>query len=381
MKPVMLIGAPGTGKTYELIELIKQVKPEKFAFLSFTRRAAREAWTRLSSIYNESELKYIRTIHSLCFDLLGLKTSQVLSYKHIMEFANQYGYEFTPRAASMEDGTWYGMTDDDIEYRTMQIQIAKMEELNPFDSGMLRSYNQFKTERQLIDFHDMIRLVLEKPELVPKFDLVCIDEIQDLSPLQMQLVYSLLHRANATIFAGDGDQMIFEWAGVDRQAFLKLQRECNIHKLETNYRIPDDILFRAQSVLKGDSYHAGSSNTHLITGLPEFKPDETYLILSRNAYILRNIMREYDEQGFSWTWLSNNQYLPKGTKFNINVSTIHGAKGAEADNVVIIPDVSPATYENLDSDAERRVWYVGLTRTRKCLYLVEPQTSMFYDLL
>jgi superfamily I DNA/RNA helicase len=71
--------------------------------------------------------------------------------------------------------------------------------------------------------------------------------------------------------------------------------------------------------------------------------------------------------------------LRRGEKFNgeprITVSTIHGAKGGEADNVVLFTDLSPAAEQqmNVNSDDMHRVFYVGVTRTKENLFIVEPQ--------
>ena len=60
--------------------------------------------------------------------------------------------------------------------------------------------------------------------------------------------------------------------------------------------------------------------------------------------------------------------LRRGERFNgeprITVSTIHGAKGGEADNVVLFTDLSPAAEEqmNINPDDTHRVFYVGVTR-------------------
>lgn len=65
----------------------------------------------------------------------------------------------------------------------------------------------------------------------------------------------------------------------------------------------------------------------------------------------------------------------------IKISTIHGAKGGEADNVVICSDMVHRTwleYEN-NPDDEHRVWYVAVTRAKKRLYILEPRTTKSYQ--
>ena len=67
---------------------------------------------------------------------------------------------------------------------------------------------------------------------------------------------------------------------------------------------------------------------------------------------------------------------------DIEINTIHGTKGREADNVVVLPDVTDITYKSMlnDPDNEHRVFYVAATRARKNLYIHTPITNRFYQL-
>ena len=68
-----------------------------------------------------------------------------------------------------------------------------------------------------------------------------------------------------------------------------------------------------------------------------------------------------------------------GSNFNIdpkiNLSTIHAAKGGEAQNVVLLTDLTRKTQESLEQnpDDESRVFYVGVTRAKESLHIVQPQ--------
>jgi len=59
----------------------------------------------------------------------------------------------------------------------------------------------------------------------------------------------------------------------------------------------------------------------------------------------------------------------------IKLSTIHGAKGGEASNVVVFSDLTAAADESLQisPDTLHRVFYVAVTRTKQNLYIVEPE--------
>jgi len=67
----------------------------------------------------------------------------------------------------------------------------------------------------------------------------------------------------------------------------------------------------------------------------------------------------------------------------ITISTIHGSKGGEADNVVIRLDMSKKTYDGYlqNPDIEMRVFYTGITRAKENLYIIEPRGKKYFEYL
>jgi hypothetical protein len=64
-------------------------------------------------------------------------------------------------------------------------------------------------------------------------------------------------------------------------------------------------------------------------------------------------------------------------KVPIKLSTIHGAKGGEADNVLLLSDLSTKfakEYER-NSDDINRLFYVGITRAKETLHIVLPKNE------
>jgi superfamily I DNA/RNA helicase len=88
----------------------------------------------------------------------------------------------------------------------------------------------------------------------------------------------------------------------------------------------------------------------------------------RDVMILRNIRRSGE------SLVANPRVV---------VSTIHSAKGAEADNVLLLSDTSRRTaYAARENpDDEHRVFYVGTTRAKKNLVIVPPSSKHHYSLL
>jgi len=64
----------------------------------------------------------------------------------------------------------------------------------------------------------------------------------------------------------------------------------------------------------------------------------------------------------------------------ITISTIHRAKGGEAEHVVLIPDITQNPWNQINSDSEQRVLYVAVTRAKESLTIVHPHSNKHYRL-
>lgn len=64
----------------------------------------------------------------------------------------------------------------------------------------------------------------------------------------------------------------------------------------------------------------------------------------------------------------------------IQLQTIHGVKGGEADTVVVMPDMAKRTWEGYEAmpDDEHRVAYVAVSRAKKNLLILPPVTNKAY---
>jgi len=71
----------------------------------------------------------------------------------------------------------------------------------------------------------------------------------------------------------------------------------------------------------------------------------------------------------------------KGVVHPVEVSSIHSAKGKEANVVILITNVSRKTkeHEEENPDSERRVWYVGATRAIEALIVTKVNTGSYYE--
>ena len=235
-----IYGPPGTGKTTRLINYVKTFYKlgtplDKIGYFAFTTKAANEAIDRMLDAYprlQRKNLKHFRTLHSLAFNRLGMKKSEVMQDEHYEDIGRSVGIEVTVYSDGQEST---GFVDSDSEYFNL-INAARIKEIpieEEYNTGMY-SYeleknllyilrdelDNYKEAYQLKDFTDMIEK-FNVAKLCPKYDVVFIDEAQDLSPVQWKMVDIIRENSKYVILAGDDDQAIYGWAGADVKKFQK----------------------------------------------------------------------------------------------------------------------------------------------------------------
>ena len=74
-------------------------------------------------------------------------------------------------------------------------------------------------------------------------------------------------------------------------------------------------------------------------------------------------------------------------KPNIELLTLHGSKGRECENICLFPDYGTEgqdefIYRNAyaDPDPEHRLFFVGVTRAKQNLYLMQPTSDYYYTI-
>ena len=107
-----------------------------------------------------------------------------------------------------------------------------------------------------------------------------------------------------------------------------------------------------------------------ITGETNFNIDLSWETAFKNIPLSK---REYLK-----AMISNGEDLSKPAR--IKVSTIHGAKGGEATNVILYLNqtantIKGAKKSQAKQEEEFRVWYVGITRTIKNLFLIKSNNK------
>ena len=256
MKTIVL-GPPGTGKTHTLLEevenYLKNTDPDKIGYFAFTKKASNEARERAMKKFNYSEddLPYFRTLHSLAFKRLGWDKAKVMQKRHYEDLGKKIKI---PIDYNDWDDEETGLFTTKSDYLRI-IHLAKLRNIKLDQQFDLKEHNQkleynkliiianelekYKKEYGLKDYNDMILEFTKSENTIPKFDVVFIDEAQDLSLMQWKMTKSIWERTKDSFIAGDDDQAIFRWAGADVDSFIT--QKGKILELKESVRVPKVI--------------------------------------------------------------------------------------------------------------------------------------------
>lgn len=428
----MIYGPPGTGKTHTLIDIIQKevtdgIPLNQIAFVAFSRKAAHEAQDRIRSHFScsEADLIHMRTIHSMTFKAVKANADQMMNPGKYKDFGSKSGFSLKGYY-SVDEGFTSG--DDDfigIEqlYRNNKRYCDKI--LDHIDHKRfilyMQMYRKYKDTFRYLDFTDLLELYLQK-NCTEGVRVAIIDEAQDLTTLQWRVVMKAFKDVERMYIAGDDDQAIYEWMGADIGAFLQLRGESRI--LEYSYRLPQFLINQANLLTElihnrvPKEYHGEDrdSSYHYISDVREltFEESGTWYLLARNNFSLKEYINHCIIMGVPFK-IKGQNYLTK-TEINqiksgnplrdwdseklyyvnklidsgmldmeplINIGTIHSVKGGEADNVVIMTDVSRGVQKQLewDEDSEHRCFYVAVTRARNQVTVVLPSSKYNYPYL
>ena len=313
------MGPPGTGKTHTLLnkvdDYLKGTDPDKVGYFAFTKKAANEAKERAIDKFNftEDDLPYFRTLHSLAFRRLGINKEHVMQRRHYEDLGKKINIQIDYNDWDEEETGLFTTKSDYLRI----IHLAKLRNITLDQQFNLKEHNQkleytklkiignelerYKKEYGLIDYNDMI-LDFVKSDKSPKFDVVFIDEAQDLSRMQWDMVDSF--NTNDFFIAGDDDQAIFRWAGADVDSFIT--QKGKMLNLTESVRIPKKIHEYAMRIIERVSNrlpknwqpkaHEGSITKHW--NFEDINMSSgNWLVLSRTRYQLKPLEDILKEKG------------------------------------------------------------------------------------
>lgn len=155
-----------------------------------------------------------------------------------------------------------------------------------------------------IDYDDQIYMTVITGTAVPAHPLVVIDEAQDLTPAQQELVRRAVGKTGQLVVVGDPCQAIYAWRGASRSSFYDLSTGLPILPLSESFRLPKAVARVAQRYVPELRPRPEAPEGQVLTSSPILPGDtviaRTNRVLIAQAYVLlRNgLLPDYRGRNF-----------------------------------------------------------------------------------
>lgn len=276
--PVCLLAGAGTGKTRAITHRIAYgvatgvYPPGRVMALTFTSRAAGELRGRLRALGAGGVAA--RTFHASALSQLNFFWPQVIggSMPRLLDGkARVIAHAADSLRLKLDTATLRDVAGE-IEWRkTSRLSIAEYTAkgrpvppaLDPSRMADLQqAYETVKDERRQIDFEDVLLAAAGMVEAEPRvaqqvreqYRFFVVDEYQDVSPLQHDLLQLWLGPRNDLCVVGDVSQTIYSFAGASPDFLLSFPSEHEdavVLRLEQNYRSTPAIVTAANRLMRG----------------------------------------------------------------------------------------------------------------------------------
>ena len=282
--PVLVTAGAGSGKTrmltHRIAHMVKEkgINPNHILAITFTNKAANEMKERLEKMIEDIQDMWICTFHAMCSkilrrhaDLLGYTKSFSIYgdsekesvIKKLMKARNidpedknslnhkTFGWHISNAKNNLMDPDYYSKFISDPRKKAMVTEIYQDYEealfkanALDFDDLLVKTYTLFKKSPETLEYYQN------------RFKYVFVDEFQDTNTSQYELVKLLSAKYKNVFAVGDEDQCIYSWRGAQvgnvKQFTIDFEN-CQVFKLEQNYRSSKKIIETANKVIKNNS--------------------------------------------------------------------------------------------------------------------------------
>lgn len=426
-RPLLVLAGAGTGKTKVLTTKIAYIienglsRVDQILAVTFTNKAACEMKNRLRSLLCDIDDAWIGTFHYVCIRILREHASKIGLSKDF-----QILDPFEQVKIVRQILRYLGIDSQKANSFISKISLwknngcwCKSSYVNPKtnEGAVYQEYQQYILSQNCLDFDDLLLytfLLFQMPEVLQlyqsKFKYLLVDEYQDTSRIQCQLIRKLCPTGQGLCCVGDDDQAIYGWRGADVENILNFHKDfknAKIIRLEKNYRSGKHIVNAATTLISHNRKRLGKTLrtdfeegekiivkccdndfvemqfvANKIKALRKKMKYEDIAILARSNSAIRNF-EDYLINHDIPCKLAEPDYaidvtIPKIKNDKscdaVNLMTLHGVKGLEFDAVFLVnwkeyafPSLFSVREGNLEE--ERRLAYVGLTRAKKHVFI------------
>lgn len=285
-----VIAGPGSGKTFVLVSRLKTmlkkgIRPEEILFITYTRKAASEIKQRVMALLgteSEKDVPNIFTYNALGYTILKenpmflgkrvkladkvdryVMISDVLKFSPKIKYVSYDVIEEFSLIKKLDE--WFEQIGESGEQCFLEENKDKLDV-----NGILKVYKEYNNlfnERGYINYDMQISLVNELfvkyPSLsfkyAKKFKYIMVDEYQDTSEEQANMIYAIAKKHGNLVVVGDDDQSIYAFRKGSNKFMLNFGKDFPSSKIvimNDNFRSVNSILASANNIItnNGERY-------------------------------------------------------------------------------------------------------------------------------
>lgn len=425
--PVIIIGSAGSGKTALTLEKMKEASGD----ILYVTRSAYLVHNSRRIYYSSGYDNESQTIDFLSFDDY-LASIQVPAHKEMsfrqfsawftiyksvykLKDAQQVFEEFKGVLTGANPEKAYLNLDDYLNLGVKQSIFSEQERPNVYK--LFLKYLDYMQEKGFYDSNILSYQYLSK--IKPRYDFVIVDEVQDLTNVQLQLVLKSLHLPQNFILCGDSNQIVhpnfFSWSKVKTLFYQQKDQYGSqelIRVLNTNYRNSPDVTDIANKVLKIKTARFGSVDKESNYLVDSNAHNQGYVRLLPNDNKIKAELNKKSKLSTDFAIIVMHESQKKSVKEDFStplVFSIQEAKGLEYDNIILYDFISDdkdrfheitkgvdfehltvkeLTYSRVKDKTDKSLeiykfyinaLYVALTRAIKNVFIIEskPKQRLF----
>lgn len=321
--PALILAGPGSGKTTVITHRTKKliedhkVDPANILVITFTKAAATEMKSRFEALMGGRYYPVsFGTFHAVYFKIL--KYAYNYSGDNILreEKKNEYIKEIIGKLHLDIDDV-----GDFIRDIIGEISLVKgeMTDLNNYYSRncpeetfrkIYKLYNDRLIRENVVDFDDMLvmcyELLTKRPDILKlwqdKYKYILIDEFQDISRVQYEVIKLLAKPEDNLFIVGDDDQSIYRFRGAKPEIMLNFKNDYPDAiqvTLSTNYRSTKEIVRHAGKLI-GHNTRRFAKNIAAMDKLGEPVDIKTFKNEKEESLYILKLIDSYRKLGYEY---------------------------------------------------------------------------------
>lgn len=312
---LVIEASAGSGKTTVLVNILRLLDAKtKKLFCAFNTDIVKELKKKTKGIENVD----VRTMHSLG-NLMILRNlnvdyipivetkykehiySNIGDYTNTINSIGKKGYmKYVNNVSKLVDFARYNLADS-VEEINILSQRHDIDIINDEAEVVLAIMDWGKENLESIDYTDMVWLpnVLHMKPLGLQFDFILLDESQDFSIAQRELILRCQKMGTRYVFVGDSFQAIYSFASASPESFQKLKELPNTTclPLSISYRCPKKVVKLAQTLVESIEYKEDAIDGNIIYNAKLEDVKDGDMILCRNNAPLMKVYNDLIRMG------------------------------------------------------------------------------------